>query len=286
MNKNNNIPFLDVLIDNTTDIFIPTPQKKPTSENSPLLNYKSECPQRYKTAVIKNFIRRAKNISSSYHIFLKELRKIKQVLVNNEFPNHVVDTQIRLALANLNPRPNETDKKNLIPLYYCNQFHPNYKQDETAIKNIFKQNVTTTSDDHNLNLIIYYKKFKTANILIKNSPRKNKEISRTNVIYKFICPNKSCALNQSYIGKTQDTLSKRISNHLSNTSSSIRKHLSEHDPLLRGARDIVTSNTSILASDRHQGRLAVTEALYIKDMKPSLNRIAFELSQNVLRLFN
>ena len=287
LNKNNIIPFLDVLVDNSSEKFITSTYKKPTSVNSPLLNYHSECPHRYKVAVIKSLINRAKNISSSYIIFMKELRNIKQVLINNEFPNYIVDTQIKIALANLNTKPQDADKKNLIPLYYCNQFHPNYKQDETAIKNILKQNATPASDNGKLNLIIYYRKFKTENILIRNSPRRSRNTSKTNVIYTFTCPIGSCALDTTqYIGKTQMSLSRRLSYHISSSSSSIKQHINSHGTLTTPIREILTGHTNNVASDRCPIRLAITEALYIKEKKPCLNKIAFELSQNVLRLFN
>ena len=39
LNKNNKMPFLDVLIHSNSDPFITSPYKKPTSQNSCLRNY-------------------------------------------------------------------------------------------------------------------------------------------------------------------------------------------------------------------------------------------------------
>ena len=50
----------------------------PLSNNSFTLNFKSECPFRYKKAIIHNLISRAKLISSSKTIFYKEVENIKQ----------------------------------------------------------------------------------------------------------------------------------------------------------------------------------------------------------------
>ena len=49
LNKNNKISFLDVLIDtNNNNNFTTSTYKNPSSNNSCTLNFKSECPFRYK----------------------------------------------------------------------------------------------------------------------------------------------------------------------------------------------------------------------------------------------
>ena len=84
----NKISFLDVLIDtNNNNNFTTSTYKKPSNNNSCTLNFKSECPFRYKKA-INNLISHAKLISSSKTIFHKEVENIKQVLINNGFPNY------------------------------------------------------------------------------------------------------------------------------------------------------------------------------------------------------
>ena len=126
LNKNNKIPFLDVLIHSNSDPFITSPYKKPTSQNSCLLNYKSECPEHYKTAVIKNFIRKAKLISSSHNIFYKSLSNIKQTLINNGYPNNFVDKQINRVFK---------------------------------IRNVIKKYLRPVNQTSKIDFIIYYRKF-------------------------------------------------------------------------------------------------------------------------------
>ena len=61
LNKNNKISFLDVLIDaNNNNNFTTSTYKKPSSNNSCTLSFKSECPFRYKKAIIHNLISRPK----------------------------------------------------------------------------------------------------------------------------------------------------------------------------------------------------------------------------------
>ena len=56
----------------------------------------------YKKAIIHNLISRAKLISSSKTIFYKEVENIKQALINNGFPNYIVDEQIKRMIKNVN----------------------------------------------------------------------------------------------------------------------------------------------------------------------------------------
>ena len=65
------------------------------------LNFKSECPNRYKKVIIHNLIFHAKLISSKT-IFYKGVENIKQALVNNGFPNYIVDEQIKRMIKNVN----------------------------------------------------------------------------------------------------------------------------------------------------------------------------------------
>ena len=93
--------FLDVLIDtnnnynnNNNNNFTTSSFKKPSNDNSCTLNFKSECPFRHKKVVINNSISHAKLISSSKTIFYKEIKNIKQTLINNGFPNFVDELNV------------------------------------------------------------------------------------------------------------------------------------------------------------------------------------------------
>ena len=288
LNINNKIPFLDVLVDSSNGKFTTSPYKKPTSAHSCLLNYQSECPERYKIAVIKNFISRAKLTSSTSSIFYKALKDIKQSLINNGFPNSIVDQQIRKELNRQSTTTPEPDKS--IVVYYCNQFNPNYKQDETSIKNIIKKYVTPKDPSRYIKPIIYYKKQKTANLIIKNNTGQSKEkVAQTNVVYKFKCPIGSCKLqeNNTYIGLTTTTLSRRLSLHISPTSpSAINKHLSLHHKLPKERfRSTVVDNTDVIFKTNCQRRLMIVEALLIKLTSPTLNTISFERGDSILAIF-
>ena len=293
LNENNKIPFLDVLVDSNTDQFTTSLYKKPTSLNSCTLNYKSECPKRYKTAVVRNLLQRAHLISSSRMLFLKELINIKRTLINNGFPNSLVDHEISVFLAdsssNSSINPTQPSKKS-IDLFYCNQFHQNYNQDESVIKSIIKQCTSPVDPESKIKLIIYYRKFKTANLVIRNAPSLNKSHVRlTNVVYKFTCPlGGSIPYHpnvHNYVGHTETSLSRRLSCHLTDEHSAIFKHLKCHVNNVTPLRDVVVKNTVVLYRESCKKRLLLLEALVIKDEMPVLNRIRFNKGLRILDVF-
>ena len=191
ININNKIAFLGVLIDTSNiDRFITsTYKKKPTNTNPCTLNFQSECPFRYKRTIIKTLISRAKLLSSSRTIFLNELKNIKQTLINNGFPNYIVDTEIKHFIDKTEQHniDNILKHKQWINLYYKNQFHSNYKIDEHILKKPYPKNILPTNPTKKVRLIIYYNKFKNPSLIfpITLSPPLNFLIGQTS----YICSN-------------------------------------------------------------------------------------------------
>ena len=83
-------------------------------------------------------------------------------------------------------------------------------------------------------LIIYYKKFKTSNLIISNNTSPSIGLfNRSTVVYLFKCPLGDCVTKEDsvYAGLPTTTLSRRLTTHLSE-SSSIAFHLSNHSILI------------------------------------------------------
>ena len=132
ININNKIPFLGVLIDTSNiDWFTISTYTKPTNINPCTLDFHSECSFRYKRTIIKTLISRTKLLSSSQTILLNELQDIKQTVINDRFPNYIVDLEIKYFINKTEPHNigNTLNHKQSINLYYKNQFHSNYKID-------------------------------------------------------------------------------------------------------------------------------------------------------------
>lgn len=67
-------------------------------------NYNSEFRHGYNIAITNNLI----NISSTRTILLNELKNIWQIIINNTFPNHIMDGQNKISLKKTN---NDTNDK-------------------------------------------------------------------------------------------------------------------------------------------------------------------------------
>ena len=135
-----------------------------------------------------------------------------------------------------------------------------------------------------MKLIIWYDKFKTTNLVIKNnsSPLIG-ALQKNNAIYQFKCPSGDYISenNNIYVGLTSTTQSRRLTMLLSDTSS-IAQHLKKHSCPTTELRKILTKNT-ILEHQNNKQKLEIIEALHIRNIRPKLNRINFETSANVLK---
>ena len=125
---------------------------------------------------------------------------------------------------------------------------------------------------------------KTSNLVIRNNSSPSiGVVQKTNVIYKFKCPLRDCISdnNNIYVGLTSTTLLRRLTMHLSDTSS-IAQHLKKHSCPKTQLRKILTDNTTILEHQNNKQKLQILEALHIRNLQPTLNRINYQTSANVL----
>ena len=283
LGKNKRLPFLDVLVDNSGHKFKTSVYHKPTDQGI-CMNGDSECVEKYKVSVISNYINRAYKISSTWSEFHTELNHMKQRLINNNYSNKMVDTQIDKFLK-LKFTVSESDKKQRktpLTVYYQSQTHPNYKTEERILSNIVHSNTKCIDSDKELKIIFYYKNKKTTNLVMKNNLMPPLQpLEQTNVIYKFTCP-MSHGQATEYIGFSQTTLSQRLTAHKQN--GSICNHFkTEHK--LKPTREQLTENTKIVAREADRHRLAIKEALLILKEKPIINK-QFDNFSGILKLFS
>ena len=282
LNIDNKLPFLDVHIDANEEQFKTKVYRKPTSQGN-CLNGKSECTEKYKISVIQNYLNRAFKVSQNWEDFHKEVIHIKQLLINNNFSNRMVDSQIKKFLNNtLSPKVNKQEKKTPIIIYHQGQTHNNYKLDEKVIEDIIDKNTKCTDDRKKIKVIFYYKNRKSANYVMKNNMNTSPTtLQQTNVVYKFTCPLPHSQAVE-YVGLTTTTLSRRLTCHAQN--GSILNHFEEsHNS--KPTRDQLTINTSIVAKENDKYKLAIKEALVILNEKPIINK-QFDNFTNILKLYS
>ena len=80
--KSGKLPFLDTLIKRSDNSFKTAVFVKSTYLGD-CLNYKSICPDEYKTGVIKTFLHRGFAVSSDWNTFHAKIDRIKQILTSN-----------------------------------------------------------------------------------------------------------------------------------------------------------------------------------------------------------
>ena len=279
MNVESRLPFLDVMVRSTGKEFQTTVFHKPTNHGH-CLNANSECIDRYKDGVIKCYLSRAFKITRNSSDFNKELQYIKQMLVNNNYPNSRIDSLTRefLRKKKVSPTNAQVDEPKPISIYYNNQMHKNYKTEERVLREIINNNVTCL--ENKLNLIFYYKNQKSCNLVMKNNMAdKVSSMRSTNVIYDFECPVPNCK-SERYIGMTQTTLFRRLGYHLN--SGSIFKHFAANHNC-KPSRELLENNTKIIARADNRYRLAIKEAILILEHSPSINK-QFDNFVHVLKL--
>ena len=92
------LPFLDILISNNENLQTSVFHKK--TYTGLLLNYSSFVPDSYKYGLIKTLIDRIYKISSTWTSFDVDLKNLKQVLLNNQYPLTMIDNVIKKYLQN------------------------------------------------------------------------------------------------------------------------------------------------------------------------------------------
>ena len=159
---------------------------------------------------------RAHKICTSQDSLNNELKKSKQIFVNNGYTNINFDHELDKFLHRTDSQQ-ATENSNKIKIYYENLMSSAYKIDERIIRNIIDQNTRVVNNNDKLDLLIYYKNPKTAQLIMANNTNKKTQLNTTNVIYQFTCPNEDCMLRSTnYIGSTTTTLSRRLTMHLTN----------------------------------------------------------------------
>ena len=97
--KNNQLPFLDILNDSSSNKFVTSVYRKPTYTRL-LTNYNSFTSLNYKKGLIKTLIDRTFRINSTWSGFHYDILNLKSVLQKNEFPLKLIEKNISNYLCN------------------------------------------------------------------------------------------------------------------------------------------------------------------------------------------
>ena len=139
------------------------------------------------------------------------------------------------------------------------------------MKHIIKNNVKCCNPKDSIQFTPYYRSNKITNLIIENNltPPTN-TLKKTNLISQFSCHEGDYELhNQTYIGLTTTTLSRRLTMHLSNGGP--KQHTQNFQNINLTCESLV-NNTRIIFTNNDPCRLSILEALYIRKPYPSINK--------------
>ena len=116
----------------------------------------------------------------------------------------------------------------------------------------------------------------TCLVIRNNSSPSIGVLQKTNVIYQFKCPLGDCISdnNNIYIGLTSTTLSRRLTMHLSNTTS-IAQHLKKHS-FPTELRKILTDNTTILEHQNNKQTYRFSKHYILETCNRHLTELIFK----------
>ena len=246
--ENDSINFLDMTIFNNINHITTCWYTKPTWSER-YLNFNSCMPIKYKISVINGLVDRAIILSESkYHN--KNLNKIKEALIKNNFPINFIEKYIRRRIYKINKTgtvetTTDPKKKKYVSFTYIPGI-------TNSINNLLKTNET--------DIVICPKKFCTLKkeIFTKLKAPTPKE-TKSNLIYQIQC--KGC--DSSYIGQTKTYLKNRLSKHISTIrnqkqDTALAKHA------IRELHSFDFERVKILDFDTNLNNRLIKEMIYIK----------------------
>ena len=195
--SNHSLPFLDVLVERHDSEFLTSVYRKPTFTGQ-YLRWNSFSPQKRKINLIGTLVHRAFMICSKSKLD-QELGKIRSILLENGYPERVINSAFKRKLQQINSNPVHTVKK--CPVYLHIPWIGNVsmrfeKQITSAVKRCFFSVEPRVI-------------FNTRQLL----PAIKKDVlpshHHSNVIYQFLC---HC--DSRYVGRTSQRLEERIKQHV------------------------------------------------------------------------
>ena len=169
----NKLPFLDLMVINQGDDFSTDVYVKPTNLGR-CMNGSGDCTDSYKRDVIRSYVKRALTHCLTWPLVDRELKRVKQMLINNGYNNNDVDDISRDMIHKYMTTPNtvrnaEDRHSKSIDLYYRNTLTPSWKKDEKAIRDIITRHVIPAQPNHRVHLHIYYKTPRTSALIMRNN---------------------------------------------------------------------------------------------------------------------
>ena len=256
---NNSINFLDVKITKNSDNSISTSTYRKPTFTGVMLNWNSLTSIKYKKGLISCLLDRSNKICSSEAQKVEEMEDLRNLLIDNNYPPHIVDNEFKrfekYKQLNVERSPNPDEKIKYLSIPFIN--------DKSEIIGRKMQQIVKEYFP-NVSLRVA---FKAPATLESHFPYKDKVTDPSKlsmVVYKLNCLAEDC--DASYIGESKRICNIRMEDHATDPKS----HVHEHHNLPGHEMDF--ANVEILDRANTIKKLELKEMLYIRKLKPSLNK--------------
>ena len=250
--RDGQIPYLDMLLIREGKKVQSSWYCKPT-DTGLVMNYHAMAPRRYKRGVVSGFVHRIHRACSTWQNFHLGLVKAKQVLEKNQYPSNFYEPIIRDTIEKIVLKTGKKDEDDQQDSYRIKLQYRGFTT-EQFVKRLKESGAP-------IQVVLTVQKIKSALPSLKSTVPK---MLKSNVVYQIKCPR----CNACYVGKTSRHLTERIREHKSKSNGPVRKHLMKCGV----DKDEVDENTSILATALENAfQLSILEALFIRELKPSMN---------------
>ena len=246
------LPFLDTLVAIKDNTILTSTYKKPTSTGV-LMNYNSCVPQSWKRNLVKNLYYRNKHLVSEV-LQNEDWQKVKDILMQNSFPNKFIDEQIQKTNnSNSDNGKNAEDNFHYFTIPYIRK-----------VSEKFSKKIRAIFEDIGVKIRMAYNTQKVGKYFsLKDSVN---DMYQSCVVYKFKCPGD---LDNQYIGETERQLFVRIKEHATPSNSAVFRHI-ENCKFCKNCNNIFDC-FNIVKKCISYNELLSTEALFIKKLQPNLN---------------
>ena len=220
----------------------------------------------YKLSLVTTLVYRAYRLCSTKPLLHKEIERITRNLVNNGFPQSIIDRQIQSTLKRLRePKPEtpKSDSDNIVFYYRCLDVD-SCKGDKSFLTDLFRKHIIPELSSKSVQIRVYYKPKKLSSSFSLR-PRRS-EMQRHGLVYQFSCQHDGC--DASYIGYTMNSLATRARQHKYSSSKICCHFQTDHGTK---PTDEILGQFEILYSGKSLRHNRLAEALLIKRHRPLIN---------------
>lgn len=204
--------------------------------------------------------------------FDKEIKRISQNLINNNFPQLIVEKTINKTIEKLYKNATTELNDTTVVYYKCcnaNTFNP----DKRYLNDIAKQHIMSNGDKK-FKICVYYKPKKLSSNF--SSRTLKPALQQHGVVYKFNCNEAGC--DASYIGHTLNTVETRAKQHKYAPSKIMQHFQTDHN---KKPDNTILDFFTILYKSNYSQNVKLAEALLIKKERPYINVKYNEMSSGL-----